>query len=189
MSTYEVWRPIPGYTGYEVSTLGRVRGRDRMVRARPGYERFVKGTVHVGAVDGNGYRQVNLAGKTVRVHLLVLLAFSGPRPDGLEACHNNGDPLDNRLANLRWDTRLENMRDVVRHGRRVEMNRTHCPRGHVLAEPNLVPFQLRRGRRSCLACDRARLRVQTARRRGRVLLLKKAHLADGYYQRFMKAAS
>jgi hypothetical protein len=34
----------------------------------------------------------------------------------MEACHNDGNPSNNRLTNLRWDTRSENQRDRVRHG-------------------------------------------------------------------------
>lgn len=37
----------------------------------------------------------------------------------MEACHNNGNGLDNRLENLRWDTREGNERDKDRHGRRL----------------------------------------------------------------------
>lgn len=50
------------------------------------------------------------------IHRLVLEAFIGPCPDGMEACHNNGDRTDNRLENLRWDTRSANQKDAVRHG-------------------------------------------------------------------------
>jgi hypothetical protein len=51
------------------------------------------------------------------VHRLVLSAFAGPCPEGMEACHYNGNPADNRLCNLRWDTRKANHADKVRHGR------------------------------------------------------------------------
>lgn len=50
------------------------------------------------------------------VHRLVLETFMGACPEGMEACHNNGDRLDNRLGNLRWDTRSNNAKDAVRHG-------------------------------------------------------------------------
>lgn len=40
----------------------------------------------------------------------------GPCPDGMEACHNNGDQLDNRIENLRWDTHSANIYDQVAHG-------------------------------------------------------------------------
>jgi len=46
------------------------------------------------------------------VHRLVLEAFVGPCPDGMEACHLDSDKTNNRVSNLRWDTHLENMRDL-----------------------------------------------------------------------------
>lgn len=50
------------------------------------------------------------------VHRLVMLAFVGPVPDGMECAHNNGKPSDNRLENLRYATRKENHADKKRHG-------------------------------------------------------------------------
>lgn len=60
---------------------------------------------------------VNLGrGNMRRVHRLVLEAFVGPAPAGTEGCHNDGNPQNNALSNLRWDTHAENMLDQVRHG-------------------------------------------------------------------------
>ncbi len=55
--------------------------------------------------------------RTCKVHHLVLEAFVGPRPEGMECRHLNGDPFDNRPENLAWGTRSENALDKVRHGR------------------------------------------------------------------------
>ena len=52
------------------------------------------------------------------VHRLVLEAFLGPCPPGLICCHNDGDPANNRLSNLRWDTYKSNSEDMLRHGTR-----------------------------------------------------------------------
>ncbi len=38
------------------------------------------------------------------VHRLVLEAFVGPCPEGMRSRRKNGDPLDNALSNLEWDT-------------------------------------------------------------------------------------
>ena len=55
---------------------------------------------------------------------IVLLAFVGPCPPGMEACHNNGDCTDDRLENLRWDTPIANKADMLKHGTR-QMGENH----------------------------------------------------------------
>lgn len=64
-----------------------------------------------------GYYVVNLKGKTHLIHRLVLLAFVGPCPEGMEGCHFDGNRLNNNLTNLRWDTRKANCADTAKHGR------------------------------------------------------------------------
>ena len=51
------------------------------------------------------------------VHKLVALTFLGPCPEGKEVLHNDGDPKNNRLDNLRYGTRTENILDVFKLGR------------------------------------------------------------------------
>lgn len=47
---------------------------------------------------------------------MVLEAFVGPCPIGYEGCHNDGDPSNNQVANLRWDTHRNNQLDQLKHG-------------------------------------------------------------------------
>jgi hypothetical protein len=54
--------------------------------------------------------------KTYYKHRLMLHAFVGACPDNCEALHINGNRLDNRLENLRWGTRKENVADAIKHG-------------------------------------------------------------------------
>src|SRR5262249_22941752 len=72
-------------------------------------------------VNRLGHLRVDLyCGKDERhlryVHRLVLEAFVGPCPNGMEACHNDGNPSNNVLSNLRWDTRKANQEDTFKHG-------------------------------------------------------------------------
>ena len=46
----------------------------------------------------------------ILVHRAVLSAWVGPRPEGYECDHINGDPNDNRVENLDWVTKQENVR-------------------------------------------------------------------------------
>lgn len=153
----EIWEPVVGHEGsHAVSDHGRVRSLDRtMIRGSTPVR--LRGRVLRPSGDAQGeHQRVVIGGRTRLVHSLVLEAFIGPRPPGFEACHNDGDPANNRLSNLRWDTRSANTRDRVRHGTHQMSNRTHCPHGHVYATWNLEQYTLTQGRRRCLACTRAR---------------------------------
>lgn len=112
------FRPIEGYPGYRISFTGEVqscwvrRGRvallsDSWRTLKPIYRRRY---LTVNLTRGSGK-------KTSRsIHSLVLEAFLGPRPHGLICCHADGNPLNNDLGNLRWDTPKANSDDKLRHG-------------------------------------------------------------------------
>lgn len=115
------WLPVPGFVGYyEVSDQGSVRSVDRVVVYRNGYSRLHRGCLKIPTVGRDGHLQVSLCkgGKQIIrcVHQLVLLAFVGPAPEGTEGCHEDGDPANNWLYNLGYDTHANNMLDAVRHG-------------------------------------------------------------------------
>lgn len=118
----ETWKPVVGFEdAYEVSDMGRVRSKDRAVPCRGGATRIMRGRVLVPCKRGDwGYASVCLGkGNSRLVHNLVLLAFVGPRPfPEAEGRHLNLDGWDNRLKNLAWGTRQENMRDVMLAGGR-----------------------------------------------------------------------
>lgn len=161
MTENEVWVPVRGQEGaYEVSDLGRVRSLDRIVHISDGRKRLWAGQVLNPFPKRRGRLAVGINDRHVYVHKLVLEAFVGLRPERMEGCHNNGDYTDNRLVNLRWDTQSENMRDRVRHGTHHCTVKTHCPRGHPLAMPNLTLSAYKRGFRNCLACSRGRGRLR-----------------------------
>jgi hypothetical protein len=111
-----VYKDLADWPGYRVGDDGSVWS---CFRRGPG-RRFGDWWPRKTFKDQDGYEGVTLrrGGKyhRLKVHRLVLEAFTGPRPAGHEACHNNGIPTDNRLANLRWDTRRGNAADRVVHG-------------------------------------------------------------------------
>lgn len=116
----EEWRPYPPCPVYEVSSLGRVRSVTRELLGRWGSTRTVPGRLKALAASSNGYLFFGLSDKSSQkpcyVHKAVLLTFVGDPKPGQEACHNNGDKADNRLENLRWDTRSKNALDKIGHG-------------------------------------------------------------------------
>ena len=178
--TAETWAPSPTYQGYEVSDLGGVRSSDRTVTCKDGRVRRYKGRVLTPYTTKRGYLTVSPGfSKTSYVHSLVLEAFEGPAPVGMECRHLNGNAGDNRLVNLQWGSTSANAFDRVRHRTHDRTARTRCPRDHPLVRPNLVLSPSLRGRRNCRSCDLARRRL---RRLGADITpdgLKK--LADAYY--------
>lgn len=189
----EVWRGVVGYEGqYEVSNFGRVRSLSRVFYDSIGRLRPFPGQLLAASPNSDGYPRVTLPDPSrplgqviVLIHQLVLTAFVGPCPLGMECCHGDGDRANNRLTNLRWDTRSANQQDTLRHGRHHMRNRTHCPRDHLLQTPNLVAHVAAQGYRQCLACARAENIRRTARLRGEILDLRT--IADEQYARIMAA--
>src|SRR5690242_11046966 len=114
-ATTERWAPVPGHPGYEVSDRGRARSLDRVRVNIRGVRCRYRGQPLRTWPARKGYLMVRLgAGRAYAVHRLVLSAFVGPCPDGMEGCHNDGDTANARLTNLRWDTHAENQADIVR---------------------------------------------------------------------------
>jgi hypothetical protein len=113
----QIWKPVVGYEGlYEVSDQGRVRSIEHQTKLGPRGGRVLSRATEkrLGYVKVNLYRDGKA--RSVRVHCLVLEAFRGSCPEGMEGCHDNGNRSDNRLDNLRWDTRPANHADKHRHG-------------------------------------------------------------------------
>lgn len=159
--TEETWLPIPGYEAhYEISDRGRVRSLDRYITDKNGFRRFHRGVIRKPKRHRGGYLELPLSLVGCRVmytvHRLVMMAFIGPRPSGLEICHNNGDKTDNRLSNLRYDTRSANCQDSLKHGNNWHSNKTHCPQGHPYDEDN-TKYDANGGRH-CFICSRAAVR-------------------------------
>lgn len=125
----EIWKPIPDWNGYFASTHGRIMSFWERTGVPPqcggGSVGRIGETGRVLAVqskeDSRQYVMLRRRGKkrNATVHSLVLLAFVGPRPNGMEACHEDDNPGNNRLANLRWDTRRGNLLDRYRQSGKV----------------------------------------------------------------------
>src|SRR5215471_7024046 len=128
-----VYRDIPDFPGYRVGDDGSVWsrwGHGRHVGKRPPADCWHQlvgvrnpRCAHLAVILSSGTRK-----RRAYIHRLVLEAFVGPCPPGMECRHVNGDPRDNRLVNLCWGTRTENCADTVRHGRTPSGERHHAAR-------------------------------------------------------------
>lgn len=124
------WRDIPGFTGYQVSNDGRVRScrnthgqlTSDWHTLKPILQSQTKRlTVNLAGQSGGKYRFA-----VKQVHQLVLLAFVGVQPPGMQVRHLDGNPLNNNLSNLRYGTPKENGEDTARHGSLKGENNPHA---------------------------------------------------------------
>jgi len=101
----------PGYLATENGIIYSIRSGTIIKLA----QRKHKGYMHVSVKrdDDTGKRWKE------PVHKLVLLAYSGERLSEQVCRHLNGNPLDNRIENLKWGTVKENAQDSIRHGTAV----------------------------------------------------------------------
>ena len=115
----EIWKDVVGYEGrYQVSNLGQVKGIDRKDSAG---RNSLSEKILIQSETRKGYLRVALTnsdGNTAKysVHRLVLEAFVDPCPEGMEGCHNDGNPMNNRLDNLDWKSPQDNWNDRRKHG-------------------------------------------------------------------------
>jgi hypothetical protein len=166
----EYWLAVPGFEGqYDASNLGRVRSLDRVVVRRGQTPTLsVRGRILAANPDIAGYPVVSLPGRTPRrVHTLVMAAFVGDCPDGLEVCHHRDIKADNRLCELRYDSHAANHADKTRNGHDHNANKTRCPAGHPYAGENLMIGRRGNGRtfRMCRTCQRENDRDRKRARR------------------------
>lgn len=109
--SYEKWKNIDDFPGYQVSDLGRVRSK-----------RSYGWKILIPTRCDNGYLKVCLVKNQKRynrtIHRLVATAFI-PNPENKpEVNHKNTNKKDNRVANLEWSTGSENQLHSAKYGYR-----------------------------------------------------------------------
>lgn len=124
-----MFRDIANYEGlYEINNTGVVYSKCRFV-AHPVCGQKTIRRKRLAQVLNNGRKRVTLykdgVAKRFLVHRLVMQTFVGDCPDGMEVCHNDGDPSNNAVSNLRYDTRVNNAADSELHGTRLTGAKNH----------------------------------------------------------------
>ena len=103
----EIWKDIIGSKTYQVSNYGRVKNKITDYILKP---QLLSETYYGVRVDINGIT------KTVRIHCLVTEAFLGPRPYKYDINHIDGNKLNNRLDNLEYCSKSDNVRHAYKTG-------------------------------------------------------------------------
>ena len=98
----EVWKDIQGYEGlYQISNTGKVKRNNKILKFS-----IAKGYEHICLYKNNKY-------KPFSVHRLVAEAFI-PNPENKpQIDHIDGNPLNNKVDNLRWATAKENIANPI----------------------------------------------------------------------------
>ena len=108
-------RRIKDCPGYAATSDGRILS---CKNNRHGYRWWSEIKPWCSAKDGRLRIGFNLGGKrkAALIHVVIAETFIGPRPAGMECCHNDGNCRNNRADNLRWDTPEGNYKDRYKHG-------------------------------------------------------------------------
>lgn len=125
----EIWKPILGFEGtYEVSNFGLVRSIDRIIvhntykETSKSKTQFNKGkTIAIrynNMGKGYAYLMLYLNSKHTKkfVHRLVAQAFIENPENKKEVNHIDGNPRNNNVENLEWNTRKENIAHAIATG-------------------------------------------------------------------------
>lgn len=116
----EIWKDIKGYEGYyQVSSYGRVRSLERTSTTG----QHLRDTIMKNCNDRGGYAFVGLwkdgKKRNFKIHRLVLENFKPiEEMEKLDCNHVDEDKTNNRLENLEWMTRKENL-NYGSHNKRI----------------------------------------------------------------------
>lgn len=116
----EQWRDIKCYEGlYQVSNLGRVKSKSRILAKEKRGQRLQKERILVNCYNKNGYLQVLIYNnkktpKSVRVHRLVAEAFIQKNNTTDTVDHIDNNKTNNKSSNLQWMTFGENFKKAVK---------------------------------------------------------------------------
>lgn len=148
-------RLIPGFpSAFAAGGNGEIYKENRRLKGHAGRKLYRRVTIRLNGKDGHHY-----------VHKLIALAFIGPRLDGLQIDHIDGNKLNNTPANLRYVTCHENIAAYwIRKRACGEYKKDHCVNGHELTPENTGSVSTRPGTRVCRTCARLSVARSKARK-------------------------
>ena len=127
----EVWRDIPEFSNYRISTYGRIAGKKRkkVLNPTPDKDGYLGTTI----TNDNGKR------KSIKAHRMTLITFKGPPPfpDAQALHHPDPDVTNNHITNLRWGDNFQNQVDYLKE------KTHHNQHGDCLTEDQVIDIKNR----------------------------------------------
>jgi hypothetical protein len=116
----EIWKDVVNYEDtYMVSSYGAMKSKERIIKRKNNANYLQKESI-ISGTEYHGYIKTTLRKNGIKkdkfIHCLIAESFLGIKPNGMEVCHNDGNRKNNRLDNLRYGTRSDNVRDAIKHG-------------------------------------------------------------------------
>lgn len=143
----QVWLPIEGYDGYEISNFGHVRNDKQYITV---------------SRNSNGYFRVSLCKNSDQrkffIHQLVAEYFIGPKPEGMIVMHIDSNRMNNHFSNLKYGTQSENLKQAINEGRKPSLpNKCKTPK---LVEESIISYR-KSGMKLREICDISGLPLRT----------------------------
>jgi hypothetical protein len=117
----EIWKDVNGFEDqYQISNLGKVRSKPRILIRSNGHKQTVSGRVLKTFMNAKGYEfavfQIGNKTKNFAVHRLVAIHFIDNPQNKYAVNHINGIKTDNNFGNLEWVTKSENELHARKNG-------------------------------------------------------------------------
>ena len=121
----EIWKDVIGYEElYEVSNLGKIRSKDRIVYQQNNgtlCKHLYNGKILKLKKEKNGYIRIRLSknGKAITksLHRIVAETFIPHDKENNVVNHLDNNPSNNMVSNLEWTTYKGNMQYAAKQGR------------------------------------------------------------------------
>ncbi len=110
-------KPCPTWPDYCVTKTGCVYNR------KTGHQLTISSMTILGITRRVVWLWQDGRSRSPQISRLILDAWVGPCPEGMECCHNDGNAMNNVFDNLRWDTHRSNIQDQIDQGTHVSCKR------------------------------------------------------------------
>jgi DNA-binding XRE family transcriptional regulator len=117
----EIWKQVPEYPDYEASSLGNIRSLDKIVpKWNAPFYRKRKGKILKKSIGTNGYYYISMykdkKQKSFKVARVIAQTFLNNPRNLPEVNHINSNRTDDRVQNLEWCNRSQNMKHAFDKG-------------------------------------------------------------------------